>query len=78
MVLPKKEDTETHVLNPWTFGPKFHVCKGRLNPDTYQLSCEKISKFLSGHVQHDYYISEMEDKTLIMVYDGDVLDFVVF
>jgi len=50
----------------------------RLNPDTYQLSCEKISMFLSGHVQHDYYISEMEDKTLIMVYDGDVLDFVVF
>jgi len=50
----------------------------RLNPDTYQLSCEKISRFLSGHVQHDYYISENGRETLIMIYDGNVLDFVVF
>ena len=27
VVLPKKEDTEAHVLNPRTFCPKFHVCR---------------------------------------------------
>jgi hypothetical protein len=27
VVLPKKEDMEEHILNPWTFCPKFHVCK---------------------------------------------------